>query len=108
VSWSHHWVWCAPGLLALADLGRRHRRRLAGAAAAGGLVLFAAAPQWWLGNFAGPELRWAAWQQAIGSSYVFFGALVLLLSACGQLTPPTTTPATRSDPCGNGRHRTIA
>ena len=61
--------------------------RLAVAAAACGLVLFAAAPQWWLGRFAGPELRWAVWQQVIGSSYVFFAALVLLLSACGQLTP---------------------
>jgi alpha-1,2-mannosyltransferase len=90
VSWSHHWVWCAPALLTLADLGRRHHR-LAGAAAAGGLVLFAAAPQWWLGKFAGPEPRWAPWQQAIGSSYVFFAALILLLSACGQLTPPTPT-----------------
>jgi alpha-1,2-mannosyltransferase len=98
VSWSHHWVWCAPGLLTLADLGRRHRHRLAGAAAAGGLVLFAAAPQWWLGKLAGPEPSWAAWQQAIGSSYVFFAALVLLLSACGRLTPPTTTAPTVPDP----------
>lgn len=86
VSWSHHWVWCAPALLTLADLGRRHHHRLAGAAAAGGFVLFAAAPQWWLGKFAGPALNWVAWQQAIGSSYVFFAALVLLLAACGQLT----------------------
>ena len=93
VSWSHHWVWCAPGLLTLADLGRRHRRRLAVAAAACGLVLFAAAPQWWLGEFAGPELRWAAWQQAIGSSYVFFAALVLLLSACGRLPRQPRQPA---------------
>jgi alpha-1,2-mannosyltransferase len=91
VSWSHHWVWSAPALLTLADLGRRHHHRLAGAAAAGGLVLFAAAPQWWLGKFAGPEPRWAPWEQAIGSSYVFFAALILLLSACGQLTPPTPT-----------------
>jgi len=36
------------------------------------------------------------WQQAIGSSYVFFGALVLLLSACSQLTP--LTPAARAAP----------
>jgi alpha-1,2-mannosyltransferase len=91
VSWSHHWVWCAPGLLTLAGPGRRHRRRLAGAAAAGGLVLFAAAPQWWLAKSAGPEPGWAPWEQAVGSSYVFFAALVLLLSASGQLTPPTTT-----------------
>ena len=98
VSWSHHWVWCAPGLLTLADLGRRHHRRLASAAAAGGLVLFVTAPQWWLGRFAGAELRWAPWQQVIGSSYVFFAALVLLLSACGQLTPATPAARTGPDP----------
>jgi alpha-1,2-mannosyltransferase len=93
VSWSHHWVWCAPGLLTLAGLARHHRhrrrhgRRLAAAAA--GLVLFTAAPQWWLGKYAGPEPSWAPWQQAIGSSYVAFAALILLLAACGRLTPPT-------------------
>jgi alpha-1,2-mannosyltransferase len=98
MSWSHHWVWCAPALLTLADLGRRHHHRLAGAAAAGGLVLFVAAPWWWLGKFAGPELRWAPWQQAIGSSYVLFAALVLLLSAVGKLTPPTPTARTAPEP----------
>jgi alpha-1,2-mannosyltransferase len=85
VSWSHHWVWCAPALLTLADLGRRHR--WLAVAAACGFVLFAVGPQWWLGRFAGPEPRWAVWQQAIGSSYVFFAALVLLLAACGRLIP---------------------
>ena len=89
MSWSHHWVWCAPALLTLADLGRRHRNRLAVACATVGVVLFVAAPQWWIGKFAGPELRWAAWQQAVGSSYVLFAALVLLLSACGKLTAAT-------------------
>jgi alpha-1,2-mannosyltransferase len=94
MSWSHHWVWCAPALLTLADLGRRHRNRLAMTFAAVGVVLFVTAPQWWIGKFAGPELRWAAWQQAIGSSYVLFAALLLLLSAWGTLTPPT--PADRA------------
>jgi alpha-1,2-mannosyltransferase len=87
MSWSHHWVWCVPALLALAETGRRHNHRLAWAAAACGLVIFATAPQWWLGRFAGPELSWGAWQQAIGSSYVLFAALALFLSACGLLTP---------------------
>jgi alpha-1,2-mannosyltransferase len=94
VSWSHHWVWCAPALLTLADLARRHRHRLAGTAAAAGLILFTAAPQWWLAKFAGQAPDWAPWQQAIGSSYVFFAALILLLAACGQLTPPTTATRT--------------
>ena len=72
---------------------RRHRRLLAVTAAAGGLVLFTAAPQWLLGNFAGPTLTWAPWEQAIGDSYVFFAVLILLLAACGQLTPPAPTAA---------------
>ena len=80
VSWSHHWVWCAPGLFTLAYLGRRHHRRLAVAAAACGLVLFTAAPQWLLGQFAGPAQDWPPWQQAIGSSYVCYAALILLLA----------------------------
>jgi alpha-1,2-mannosyltransferase len=96
MSWSHHWVWCAPALLTLADLGRRYHRRLAVAAAACGLVIFAAAPQWWLGKFGGQEVSWAAWQQVIGSSYVIFAVIVLLLAARGQLTsrapPPRTEP----------------
>jgi alpha-1,2-mannosyltransferase len=110
MSWSHHWVWCAPALLTLADIGRRHRNRLAAVAAACGVVLFAAAPQWWLGKFAGPELRWAAWQQAIGSSYVFFAALVLLLSACGLLTRQRRQPVrhpTSSFACAPGLHRRL-
>ena len=65
-------------------------------AACCGLVLFATAPQWRLGRF--PELRWAAWQQAIGSSHVFFAALVLLLSACGQLIPRTPAAGAAADP----------
>jgi alpha-1,2-mannosyltransferase len=52
ISWSHHWVWCVPALLTLAELGRRHRHRLALAVAACGFVLFATAPQWWLGRLA--------------------------------------------------------
>jgi alpha-1,2-mannosyltransferase len=87
ISWSHHWVWCAPALLTLADLGRR---RPALKVAGCGLVLFTAAPQWWLGKFAGPALSWTPWQQVIGSSYVVFAALVLLLAACGRLTAPAT------------------
>jgi alpha-1,2-mannosyltransferase len=87
MSWSHHWVWAAPALLILADIGRRCRRWPALAAAAGGLVLFTAAPQAALGTFAGPAASWAVWQQVLGSSYVLFAALVLLMAACGQFTP---------------------
>ena len=50
LSWDHHWVWVAPGLALLADLGARARGvvRAAWWAATAGLVLvFGAWPQFW-------------------------------------------------------------
>ncbi|MGH3405404.1 MAG: glycosyltransferase 87 family protein [Streptosporangiaceae bacterium] len=88
ISWSHHWVWCVPVLLTLAILGlgqRGRRARLPLAVAAAGLVIFAAAPQWWFPYTGHHSWHWALWEQAIGSSYVLFGALVLVLAASGLL-----------------------
>ena len=88
VSWSHHWVWAVPAVLTLAVLGLRHSARLSLALAGSGLLIFGASPQWWFPTKAGRELRWAPWQQAAGSSYVIFAALVLLLSASARLSRP--------------------
>jgi alpha-1,2-mannosyltransferase len=96
VSWSHHWVWCAPALLTLASPGRRHRSRLPLAAAAG-LAVFAAAPQFWLPYGMNREIRWAPWQQATGSCYVLYAALTLLLTATTR-NPPGRAPATATSP----------
>jgi len=93
ISWSHHWVWCAPTIVALAVIGRRRRAWLALAAAAAGLVIFATSPQWWFPRSAGRELRWAPWEQVAGSSYVIFGALVLVLAACGLLARAGQLPS---------------
>jgi alpha-1,2-mannosyltransferase len=81
ISWSHHWVWAAPGLLTLAVTSRQRRHRAGLATAAAGLVVFAAAPQWWFPSGGNRESHWAAWEQIIGSSYVIFAAVVLLLAA---------------------------
>jgi alpha-1,2-mannosyltransferase len=85
ISWSHHWVWGEAAMLTLAVLSRRACRRpcrrAALTAAAAGLAVFAAAPQWWFPSGENRELRWAAWQQVIGSSYVIVAVAVLLLSA---------------------------
>jgi len=109
VSWSHHWVWCAPALLTLAELARgeqgRHHRRLAVAAAACGLVLFTAAPQWLLGELVGPASNWPPWQQAIGSSYVFYAALILLLS--GRLVGQPGWGGTPRSPSRRSRLRIL-
>jgi alpha-1,2-mannosyltransferase len=51
------------------------------AIAAVGAVMFALSPQWWFPGGGNRELHWAVWEQAAGSSYVIFAAVVLL-AAC--------------------------
>jgi alpha-1,2-mannosyltransferase len=87
VSWSHHWVWGETAVLTLALLGRGRGRRAALIAAACGLAVFAAAPQWWFPSGGNSELRWAAWQQLLGSSSVILAAALLALSACSRSFP---------------------
>lgn len=82
VSWSHHWVWCAPALLTFAMLGFRHRSRLALVAAGTGLAVFTAAPQFWFRHGLRGQIRGPGWQQASASAYVIFAALVLLMASC--------------------------
>ena len=78
MSWSHHWVWCVPALLVLADLGRVHRipRWLA----ISGLVLFVISPHALLPHQGAAGEHWALWQQGVGAGYVLW-ALVLLSAA---------------------------
>jgi alpha-1,2-mannosyltransferase len=89
VSWTHHWVWAGPALLALAAAGRARRLPGAWPAAVCGLVLFVGSPQWWLPHGANRELHWVPWEQAVGGCYVLFAAGVLLM-AC--LLPSAATP----------------
>jgi alpha-1,2-mannosyltransferase len=81
ISWSHHWVWAEPALLALAVVSVRGRHRAGLVAAIAGLVLFAASPQWWFPNGENRELHWAAWEQVVGSSYVIAAVAVLLVAS---------------------------
>jgi alpha-1,2-mannosyltransferase len=77
-----------PGRLCSAP-GRTGRRDAAGlmpgrlwlAIAVAGAVVFAVSPQWWFPSGGSRELHWAAWEQAVGSSYVIFAAAVLLAAA---------------------------
>jgi alpha-1,2-mannosyltransferase len=91
VSWSHHWVWAEMALLVIATLGRQRQLRVASITAVAGLVIFAASPQWWFPHGANKELEWTVWQQAIGSSYVYFAAFYLLLCLRLTLTRPADT-----------------
>jgi alpha-1,2-mannosyltransferase len=90
-SWTHHWVWAGPALLAMAAADRARRLPGGWQAAVGGLGLFLSSPLWWLPHGANRELRWAPWEQAVGSRYVLFAAGVLLI-AC-QLRRAATPPS---------------
>jgi alpha-1,2-mannosyltransferase len=120
ISWSHHWVWGETAVLTLAILGwrglardRRHDTmehpgltgrpggaglmagRLCLAFAVAGAVLFAVSPQWWFPSGGSRELHWAAWEQAVGSSYVIFAAVVLLAAAWRPRQRPEKLRLTR-------------
>jgi len=83
ISWSHQWVWCVPAVIALAAVGLRHKARGPLVVAAAGIVIFAAGPQWWFPNGQHRELDWSTWQQIVGSAYVGFAAIILVIAAFG-------------------------
>ena len=98
VSWSHHWVWCAPVLLCALVRGRRMWRAGAGkryfwiAAAVAGVFL--AEPQVWFPHTMNREYGWALWEQIIGSAYVWVAVVALLLVAFRRepAAPATAQP----------------
>jgi alpha-1,2-mannosyltransferase len=84
VSWSHHWVWIAPGLVLLL-----HRSRLwAGLLAA----LFLVAPMWFLPHEKDLELQWSWWQHVVGNAYVWVGLAVLVLLVKRRPVARVATP----------------
>ena len=86
ISWSHHWVWAAPALLAcLATTNPNQRRQLGCAVLA--LLIFAIAPHWLLPSGGGRELHWSWWQQAVGDSYALIALAVLARAAIKDLLP---------------------
>jgi alpha-1,2-mannosyltransferase len=81
ISWTHHWVWAAPGLLLLAVAFRgRARMGVPAVMAAAGYVLFAIGPQWLLPHGNNLELSWSPWQAAVGDGYVWYAVAVLAVA----------------------------
>jgi len=96
ISWAHHWVWCVPALLILADLGRVHRvpRWLA----ITGVVLFLT-PAYQFLPF--PADHWALWQQAADAGYALWALLLLTATVIAghQWSRPTAqTPSPSAAP----------
>jgi alpha-1,2-mannosyltransferase len=120
LSWDHHWVWVAPGIALLADLGARSRGvvRAAWWAATAGLVLvFGAWPQFWDLSQAGltpaglfwygpatyfargdepwyHEFHWHGLQLLAGNSFVLAGlvGLAALCVTAARVRPHGTPP----------------
>ncbi|MFD9567169.1 glycosyltransferase 87 family protein [Streptomyces sp. NPDC059994] len=75
VSWSHHWVWCVPGLVLLGA------HRIRGAVAA---LVFGSYALWWVPHGAGrPELAQNGLQMALSALYPLAGAAFVAAAALG-------------------------
>lgn len=99
VSWSHHWVWAEPALLAIVISVRGGWR----AVVAWGFVVFAASPHWLLPHAEGRELHWAVWEHIVGDSYAIFAVAFIVWAAWSTASPredaaeePATRPPSRA------------
>ncbi len=102
VSWSHHWVWVVPALLACAQLALDRAvtsgvRALWGAWAVTGVALFHVAPHWVLTPGRTSGLGWPLWDQLVASSYVWWAVATLVLVAFAA-PRSTSVPAAGSAP----------
>ncbi|MFB7874564.1 glycosyltransferase 87 family protein [Nocardia sp. NPDC056064] len=99
ISWSHHWVWIAPALLAMVC----QARTLPAAAARGWYAtsavvafVFVVGPHSLLPDGEHRETAWDWWQHLVGDTYVWLAvALVVLFLVTGRRpagTPDTPTP----------------
>jgi alpha-1,2-mannosyltransferase len=91
VSWSHHWVWAEPALLAIMISMRVGWRSVV----AWGFVVFAAAPHWLLPHGNNKELHWAIWENVLGDSYAIFaiGFLIWAAWSAARVAPDEEPPA---------------
>ncbi|MCW2929601.1 MAG: hypothetical protein JWM19_563 [Actinomycetia bacterium] len=80
ISWSHHWVWAEPTMLALGLMSWRRRDKVGIVLASAGTVILAVAPHWLINGVDSDGLTWTAWEQFAGDAYVILAAVILLFS----------------------------
>ncbi len=80
-SWSHHWVWVAPALLVAAASAWRGRSAVWAMVTVASAVVFVVAPHR-LGLPRSQEIEstWNSWQQVVGSTYVWFTVILVMLA----------------------------
>ncbi|GAA4686303.1 glycosyltransferase 87 family protein [Pseudonocardia yuanmonensis] len=79
-SWSHHWVWIAPAVVAVGAHAARTRRTGWIAVELVLLVAFFVAPFRWLPGNNQVELGWNAAQQVVGATYVIVAIALLAVA----------------------------
>ncbi|WP_244960169.1 glycosyltransferase 87 family protein [Actinomyces faecalis] len=72
ISWSHHWVWCVPALIALAVAACRWDSPALASTVAAGVTVFVLAMQWWFPEQNHVEQDWPVWATVVGSSYTLW------------------------------------
>lgn len=79
-SWSHHWVWVAPALLVAAASAWRARSPGWAAVTVASAAVFVVAPhRLGLPRAGEIERTWTGWQQVLGSTYVWFTVILLVV-----------------------------
>lgn len=96
-SWSHHWVWVVPALVAVGAHAVRHRSAVWAGVGIVTAAVFYIAPFRWMPNVWGMQMRWSLFEQMLGASYVIVGAITLVLGWWYfQPGPGVTAGRTRS------------
>lgn len=86
ISWSHHWVWIAPGIVVAIDLAILRGYRAGWALLIGLAGLFAAGPVlviWQVPNSHNREYHWHTWQLLVGNAYILIGLGLLAAAFVG-------------------------
>ncbi|MGB7363180.1 MAG: glycosyltransferase 87 family protein [Rhodococcus sp. (in: high G+C Gram-positive bacteria)] len=95
VSWSHHWVWTVPLLMAFVHIGVARRAPLLPAVAVAGVLLLHYPAHWRLGPGRWSGLGWPLWDQIQASSYVWWGLASIVAVAVVPLTAPRSARSAR-------------
>jgi alpha-1,2-mannosyltransferase len=106
LSWSHHWVWIAPALVALTYAWLRLSKVSLVVLIAILATIFGIGPHSLLPNGSDREFTWTFWQQLVGNSYVWVGVALLgwALYHVRSPIPPESVAVIASAEIGSTKH----
>ncbi|WP_084160930.1 glycosyltransferase 87 family protein [Nocardia sp. BMG51109] len=95
ISWSHHWVWVAPALMAAIGTATRLPRRPAMiwyAIVTAAAIAFVIGPHNSMPGDDNREFAWAPWQHLVGDTYVWLSVLLVALYVAVGPKPAVREP----------------